>query len=73
MVKGVTKQPLLLLSSMLSREKQATPQFLQVAGLLKMREDCGDSVVRLRDGWPLLNVYVFVFFLTSGVDLNLSL
>ena len=34
LVKGVTKQPLLLLSSMLSREKQATPRFLRAAGLL---------------------------------------
>ena len=33
LVKGVTKQPLLLLSSMLSREKQAKSQFLQAAGL----------------------------------------
>ena len=34
LVKGVTKQPLLLLSSMLSREKQATPRFLRAAGLV---------------------------------------
>ena len=33
LVKGVTKQPLLLLSSMRSREKQATPRFLRAAGL----------------------------------------
>ena len=35
LVKGVTKQPLLLLFSMLSREKQATPRFLRAAGLFK--------------------------------------
>ena len=34
LIKGVTKQPLLLLSSMLSREKQATPRFLRAAGLM---------------------------------------
>ena len=37
LVKGVTKQPLLLLSSMLSREKQATPPFLRAAGLAWFR------------------------------------
>ena len=37
LVKGVTKQPLLLLSSMLSREKQATPRFLRAAGLKVMQ------------------------------------
>jgi hypothetical protein len=34
LVKGVSKQPLLLLSSMLSREKQATPRFLPAAVLV---------------------------------------
>ena len=36
LVKGVTKQPLLLLSSMRSREKQATPRFLRAAGLMAL-------------------------------------
>ena len=36
LVKGVSKQPLLLLSSMLWGEKQATPRFLPAAGLLRV-------------------------------------
>ena len=40
LVKGVTKQPLLLLSSMRSRERQATPRFLRTAGLVRKAIKC---------------------------------
>ena len=58
LIKGVTKQPLLLLSSMLSREKQATPRFLRAAGLIVAFLD-NTSQVRIKShpvkngGWEV--------------------
>ena len=52
LVKGVSKQPLLLLSSMLWEEKQATPRFLPAAWLFGMLRNHLQAINRKNDSWP---------------------
>ena len=51
LVKGVSKQPLLL-SSMLWEEKQATPRFLPAAWLFGMLHNHLQAINRKNDSWP---------------------